>query len=201
MNTIRNMKRFLLWFYVLLVSIGILCFITISGCDAFRDVTGGIKENHAIKKLKKEYPGHVFIDEIEVPVNLTDVQAEEYNQRMADGKCFGIGEIENIRKVTLFDNVISIFEEYISLEMLSNPDKVSYKELLKITNDFVQSYTQTMVRMKTDNWSVILGSSEAPETYTSYNVGESVIFVGTINKVDFSNKLIFLSNGSIIRPF
>ena len=175
----------------------IIASLSLCGCEDKEVITDTTPERRGIDELREAYPGYVYVEDIVLTETMTDVQKDQYVEKVKNSMCFGIGKIENIMELNVFDNVIKIVSEYLDIDKINDPEDLSYEKLMEIVKGFAQGYVKTLVEIDTQNWDVVLGSPLGPGNFVTYSIGDTITFTGKIHKVDWPHGIIFAHDGGI----
>jgi hypothetical protein len=130
------------------------------------------KETDILEKIAKKYPGSIILTTIGTnPGAMTKVQITSYQEGLVGKTCVGMGRVVDIKKTT-GSAVLDFFG-------VNTPGTV-----IKITHE---RYDVKLV----------LATSYSDE-FLAYNVGDTVIFAGTIAKVIMADRTAIDINDVII---
>jgi predicted Zn finger-like uncharacterized protein len=120
------------------------------------------KEYDIIKKLGEKYPGYLLLNSITTdPGSMTDLQITSYQKGLIGKGCVGMGTVVDIQK-TIGSAVLDFFG-------LTSPG--------------------TIVTLAYERYDVELVLEESySDEFLSYNIGDTVLFAGTIKKAVIANR-------------
>lgn len=158
----KRRRRPLLWGCLIATAaiiIGTTILILVKG------ISGNIqesKEYDVIKKLGEKYPGYLLLNSIKTdPGSMTDLQITSYERELIGKGCVGMGTVVDIKK-TIGSAVLNYFG-------LTAPG--------------------TIITLAYKHYDIELALEESySDEFLKYNVGDTVLFAGTIKKAAIARR-------------